>query len=88
MDEWVAAVRDSGMRDISIVVDILNPDIAPAPARQAQEDINNAAKNAANTFGVGYAVHYRQSMADPPPEGELRINLDGSITIGGRRIRQ
>jgi hypothetical protein len=71
------------MTSINIVVDILNPDIAPLPARGVQNDINNAARAAAQSIG-SYATHLRQSMADPAPSGELKINLDGSITVGGR----
>lgn len=84
-DEWANRVRNSGMTNIKIVVDILNPDIAPPPARGAQEAINNAAKDAAHSIG-SYATHYRQSMADPAPAGELKINLDGSITVGGKKV--
>lgn len=84
-DEWASTVRNSGMTDIKIVVDILNPDIAPPPARGAQQDINNAAKDAAQSIG-SYATHYRQSMADPAPSGELKINHDGSITVGGKKV--
>lgn len=74
------------MTEIKIVVDVLNPALAPPVARQAQEDINNAAKEAAQSIGA-FSTHYRQSMADPAPGGELKVNLDGSITIGGQRVR-
>lgn len=82
-DEWVRTVIQSGMTDIKVVVDILNPDIAPPPARPAQVMVNNAAIGAAQSVGAGYMTHHRQSMADPAPAGELRINLDGTISIGG-----
>ena len=71
------------MGNIKIVVDILDPSVAPAAAQQAQILINNAAKNAAQSIGRGYAVHYRHEMADPPPAGTLRIEYDGTISVGG-----
>jgi hypothetical protein len=73
------------MTGIKIVVDILNPNILPLPAQAVQNDINNAAKAAAQSIG-SYATSFRQSVADPPPGGELKINIGGSITVGGKTV--
>lgn len=77
------------MTDVEIVVDILNPDVAaPRPARGVQnDDINDATEAAAQSIESD-ATTLRRSVADPPPSGELRINLDGSITVGGRDVMQ
>jgi hypothetical protein len=85
-NEWAQAVRDSGMTNVKIVVDIVNSALVPGPAQGVQNDINNAAKAAAQSIG-SFATHTRQSLADPAPQGELKINLDGSITIGGNKVR-
>jgi hypothetical protein len=64
-----------------MVVYILNPALVPAPAYQAQVNINNAACIAAASLG-SYEVAYRQSVAAPSPTDQLMVNLDGSITAG------
>ncbi len=73
------------MTSVKILVDIVNPDLVPGPARSVQNDINTAAKNAAQSIG-SFATHTRQSLADPAPAGELKVNLDGTITVGGNTV--
>lgn len=74
------------MSDIRVVIDILNPDLVAPFLRPAQIALNNAAKVAAGNIQSGYATSTRQSLADPSPSGEMKIQLDGSITVGGRTV--
>lgn len=86
-DTWAQTVRDAGITDLKIVVDIVDVNLIAGPLQGAQNMINDAAKGAAQSLGVGFATHYRKSLADPRPSGELKINVDRSITIGGQRVR-